>query len=148
MLVESSNDAAFAVTQPIGERAFAGLMNIYAKEIGLKNTRFFNSTGLEPNGERNTSTALDLLEISRYILQKHPEIFEITGDRRFVSQNTNKLLAEYPEIIGGKTGWMPSAGGCLLVVTKDPKEKNYYVSIVLGAKDRFAETRKILDILE
>jgi len=148
MLIESSNDAAYAITQPIGEPAFAALMNIYANQIGLEKTYFFNSTGLEFNGNQNTSTALDLVKISKYILQKHPEIFEITADRKFTTQNTNKLLAEYPEIIGGKTGWTPSASGCLLVVTKSPKEKKYYVSVILGAQDRFAQMRKILNTLK
>lgn len=147
MLIESSNDAAFAVTQPMGERAFSELMNIYAKEIGLNNTRFFNSTGLEPNESKNTSTAFDLVKIAKHILQNYPQIFGITANRKFSAQNTNKLLEDYPQIIGGKTGWTPSANGCLLLVTQNSKEKDYYISIILGADDRFAEMRKILDVL-
>jgi len=146
MLIESSNDAAYAITQPIGQEAFVYLMNAKAKEIGLNNTYFINSTGLDPDDPlkaRNISTAYDLFKLTEYILQKYPQIFEITTN---ISQNTNELLEEYPEIMGGKTGWTPLAGGCLIVVTQKP-QGDRYISIVLGAKDRFAEMRKILDVL-
>jgi D-alanyl-D-alanine carboxypeptidase len=145
MLVESSNDAAYAVTQPIGQEAFVDLMNAKAKEIGLTSTHFMNSTGLDPDdplGARNISTADDLAKLTEYILQNFPQIFIITTD---TSNNTDELLADYPEIIGGKTGWTPLAGGCLMVVTQNDKQ---YISIVLGSDDRFGDMSKILDVLK
>lgn len=145
MLIESNNDAAYAITQPIGQEAFVDLMNAKAKDIGLINTHFVNSTGLDPDdplGARNVSTAYDLAKLTNYILKNYSEIFNITTT---ISSNTNKLLEDYPEIIGGKTGWTPLAGGCLIIVTE--KDQKSYISIILGAKDRFAEMSKILDVL-
>jgi len=146
MLVESSNDAAYAVSQPIGQQAFVDIMNAKAKQLGLNNTFFINSTGLDPDDPlraRNISTASNLVKLTEYILENYAEIFEITST---ISNNTNKLLEDYPEIVGGKTGWTPLAGGCLIVITQKP-QGGRYISIVLGSKDRFGEMRKILNVL-
>ena len=141
MLIESDNDAAFALTEPMGEKAFVGLMNIYSKEIGLKDTVFSNPTGLE----QNNSTVRDLARLTEYILEKHPEIFEITTYN--VDQNTNELLGEIPEIIGGKTGWTPEAKGCLLLVLDNPRG-GYFINVVLGSEDRFGDMRKIINAIK
>ncbi len=163
MLIESSNDAAFALTELIGKKGFVGLMNIYAKELELKNTYFVNPTGLDLDDSRNSpnySTAEDLVKLTKYILRNYPQIFEITINQsyeilmpnglthHFIPENTNKLLGEVPDIIGGKTGWSFSAGGCLLLVVDNPNKNGYFVNIILGAKDRFNEMRKLMDALE
>ncbi len=162
-LIESSNDAAFALTEPIGKQGFVELMNVYAKEIGLENTYFVNPTGLEPDNldeEKNASTVRDIVKLTKYILKKYPKIFKITTKQsyevlkpdgtlhHFIPKSTNELLGEIPEIIGGKTGWSPEASGCLLLVLDNPEEEeSYFISIVLGTKDRFAETRKLINAL-
>ncbi len=167
MLIESSNDAAFALTELISKKGFVGLMNIYAKELELKNTYFVNPTGLDPDDSRNSpnySTAEDLIKLTKYILRNYPQIFEITINQsyevlmpnglthHFIPENTNKLLGESAnwrtKIIGGKTGWSFSAGGCLLLVVDDPKNNSYFVNVILGAKDRFNEMRKLINALE
>ena len=163
-LIESSNDAAFALTEPIGKQGFVELMNLYSKKIELENTYFVNPTGLEPDRPeelKNFSTAKDIVRLTKYILENYPQIFEITTNQsyevlsldntlhHFIPQNTNELLREIPEIIGGKTGWGIEAGGCLLLVLDNPEEEgSYFVSIVLGAKDRFAETHKFINALK
>ena len=162
-LIESSNDAAFALTEPIGKQGFVELMNLYSKKIELENTYFVNPTGLEPDKPeepKNVSTVRDIVKLTKYILINYPQIFEITTNQsyqvlnldntfhHFIPQNTNELLREIPEIIGGKTGWGIEAGGCLLLVLDNPEEEgSYFISIVLGAKDRFAETRKLINAL-
>lgn len=159
MLLESSNDAAFALTIPIGEKNFVDLMNLYAEKIRLNNTFFVNPTGLEPNDPKdlkNYSTAQDLSKLAGYILRNYPRIFEFTNNQsrkiinedgsihHIILENTNKLLTEVPEIIGGKTGWTSGAGGCLLVVLKDPNSSDYYINVILGSEDRFAEMLKLI----
>ncbi len=148
MLIRSNNDAAYALAELIGFDAFVDLMNIYANKIGMEDTYYVNPTGLEPDnpeGIKNYSTAKDIVKLAKYILDNHPEIFEITSDREFVSDNTNKLLARYDNIVGGKTGWSPAASGCLMIVLKE--DDNYYINVVLGANDRFLEMSKIINIL-
>jgi len=145
MLIESNNDAGHALTELIGFEAFVDLMNLTAQKIGLENTYYVNPTGLEPDDPeavKNYSTAEDLVKLTKYILEKRPEIFEITTNP---DGNTNKLLAKYPGIIGGKTGYSPAAGECLLVVLKNGTK--LYINVILGTQNRFAEMSKIIDII-
>jgi serine-type D-Ala-D-Ala carboxypeptidase (penicillin-binding protein 5/6) len=157
MLIESSNDSAYALAEYIGEKPFVDLMNLYAKKFNLKNTLFINSTGLDVDSFTNTSTAEDLVKLSKIILNDYPQIFNITKKQsyaflkpdgtfhHFIAESTNELLPEYPEIIGGKTGQTELANGCLLEVVKKPDGSGYYINVVLGANDRFSEMRKIMD---
>ena len=157
--MESSNDAAYALTEPIGEEGFVDLMNLYAKDLGLKSTSFVNPTGLDPDDPlkpTNLSTAEDLVDLTKYILENYPQIFKITNmisynvltpektSHHFIEKNTNRLLTEFFQIVGGKTGWTPKAQGCLLIVLKNPKSEGYFINVVLGSKDRFADMRKII----
>lgn len=166
MLIESNNDAAFALTEPIGKEGFVDLMNLYVKDLGLENTQFVNPTGLESNTleePNNISTARDLVKLARYIIDNYPQIFEITTYQsyeflkpdgslhHFIPQNINELLYESADwrtkIIGGKTGWEILAGGCLILIVENPREEVYFINVVLGSNDRFGEMRKIIDIL-
>jgi len=157
MLIESSNDAAYAIGEVIGQEGFVELMNIYAQDIGLEHTSFINLSGLESDDfQMNLSTSRDIVKLAEYILKEYPEIFEITtitsyevlnsdnSLHHFIPQNTNQLLGEFPEIIGGKTGWSPNAGGCLLLILED--SDNYAINVVLGAYDRFEEMRKLIEL--
>jgi len=146
MLIESSNDAALALTEPIGEEGFVDLMNLYAKDIGLKDTLFVDSTGLDPG---NISSVRDLVILARYIIDNYPQIFEITIHQQYgTTTNTNKLLAEVPGIIGGKTGWTIEAGGCLLLVLENPNGSGYFINIILGSDDRFGEMRQLINAIK
>ena len=163
MLIESSNDSAWAIAEGrlsgedfIGVKGFVDLMNKEVESLGLQNTRFINPTGLD--GYENYSTSEDLVKITKYILEKYPHIFEITREEsyevsnpdgsahHFISENTNELLQEMPEIIGGKTGFTDEAGGCLLLIL-ETKEGNYWINIVLGTKSpesRFKEIKRLI----
>ncbi len=160
MLIESSNDAAFALAESISKDAFVDLMNYYAKDLGMADTKFFNPTGLdeiEPGKEINFSTARDLSLLAEYILKNYPQIFEITAKknyeifnpdgtlRYFIPQNTNELLGEIPGIIGGKTGFSVLASGCLLLVVDGKEEGSYVINIVLGSNDRFGDMKKLVE---
>lgn len=163
MLVESSNDSAFALAEalliPESEsfiKEFVGLMNIEAKKLGMKNTFFENPTGLDPDDPEhpvNYSTAKDLTRLATAILANHPEIFEISKNlsasifNGYTSVNKNILLIGDESILGGKTGWTPMAGGCILLLQKD-LTGNFSVNIILGAESvesRFEEMKKLLD---
>jgi len=165
MLIESSNDAAWAIAEGIKEATatstnkeyFVELMNQKAREIGLSNTFFNNPTGL--NGTENYSTSYDLFKLAYYILNNHPEIYEITRHRswkvlypdgtlhHFISENTNQLLEEIPQIIGGKTGYTEEAGGCMVLVLKEDNN-SYLINVVLGTDSpisRFEEMKKLVE---
>jgi D-alanyl-D-alanine carboxypeptidase len=165
LLMESSNDAAYALTNDYNEMAeekFIELMNSKVEDLGLENTYFVNSTGLDPeqpDHSINYSTTEDLVKLTEYLLKK-PLIWEILATPKFDLYgpeliNTNELLGgEFfswqAKIVGGKTGYTDTAGGCMLLVLKAPKNSGYLVNIILGtsgANGRFAEMRKLINWL-
>lgn len=149
MLVESSNKAAFALSEKMGHEKFINLMNKKAKDIGLQNTRFSDPAGLS---QENISTIDDLTFFAKYILRSYPMIAEISTIKKYELhdfgeiENTNQLLLEVPEIILSKTGFTNEAGGCLLIILNNKKDKNYIINIILGADDRFLEMKKLINI--
>lgn len=162
MLIESSNDAAFALTQPVKKvEAFVDLMNLKAKEMGLEDTYFFNPTGLDPEEDpsvkkSNYSTARDLAKLTKYLLENHPLILGILNQKEYQLylknglfhhnlQNTNELLGETPGIIGGKTGFTEKAGGCLVLISRAKKEGNYLINVILNSAKKFEDMRKLID---
>lgn len=164
LLMESSNDAANAFAEVVGEEGFVDLMNLEAGKIlgPSSDTGFFNPTGLDPRTIKekiNYSTAEDLAKISAYLLEKQPMIFEITKNQYFnlydTNQvfhhkviSTNELLGKFPEIIGGKTGTTNEAGGCLLLISKSPDGKGALINVLLGSQDRFGEMEKLMNWAE
>ena len=153
LLMESSNDAAQALAEVIGEKTFVELMNSEAKNLNLESTHFANPTGLDH--PKNYSTTEDLVKLANY-LSKKPLIWEILSTPEFDLYspegiyhhrllNKNELLGEIPGIVGGKTGWTPQAGDCLLLVLKSPKNQGYLINVILGSKDKFEEMRKLVE---
>jgi len=162
MLIESSNDAAYALatpdfeTQRMSEKDFANLMNLYAYYyVGLnpETTHFINSTGLDsedPLEDINYSSAKDLVKLVQYLLKNKPEIINILSqkenkDFHYTLENTNELLGKVDGIIGGKTGYTDEAGGCLVIILKGPSKNNYFINIILGSNDRFGEMEQLID---
>ena len=161
LLMESSNDAAYALANDYNEmteESFVSLMNLEAESLGLENTHFVNPTGLDSNPPTalNYSTAEDLVNFTKYLLKK-PLIWEILSTPKFDLYgpeliNTNELLGyNLPttqiNIIGGKTGWTPEAGGCFLLVMEVPRSSGYIINVILGSGDRFEEMKKLVDWL-
>ena len=119
MMLRSGNDAATMIAIHVSGsmEKFTEKMNEYAKKIGINNTLFYNSHGLEnKNGLGNTSTAYDMAVLTTYAMQndKFRKIFSTKNyncksDRKNYSwQNKNKLL-KYDYVTGGKTGYTKKA---------------------------------------
>lgn len=159
MLVYSSNDAAFALSEIIGTDAFVERMNKKARNLGMDYTYFLNPTGLDPKNkshpapnELNYSTGQDLLKLTDYILKNQPTVFELTkGGYNVPIENglSNLKLNEGQEVIGAKTGFTKNAKGNILFIFQDAK-KNIFVNIILGAESeesRIQEMQKIISWL-
>jgi len=166
LLIESSNDAAFALAndyEGMNQDKFVELMNLASQKMNLENTRFFNSTGLEPEEDKfttqfNYSTANDLVKLTKELLKK-PLIWKILSTPIYnlygpELKNTNELLFNessdrQTEIIGGKTGYTEKAGGCLLLVLEDRKGSKF-INVILGAQSveaRITEMQKLINWL-
>jgi serine-type D-Ala-D-Ala carboxypeptidase (penicillin-binding protein 5/6) len=150
MLVYSSNDAAFSLSEVIGTENFVDKMNQKAEELGLLNTYFVNPTGLDSE-DLNYSTVKDLVKLAQYILENQPSIFELSSQ----SQNDNSIenglsnLNLHPgqKLIGGKTGFTKNAGGCILFVFQN-ENGNIFINVILGTEKeggRIEEMQKLID---
>lgn len=157
-LMESSNDAAFALATPLGIQTFVALMNEEAERLNLRHTSFVNPTGLDGSEKVNLSTAKDLVKFTRYLLENYPQIFDILsqnelplfgpdGTFHHTMRNTNELLGYYDwpaRTLGGKTGTSPQANQTLLFVVESPDRKGYIINVILGSENRFQEMRQLL----
>jgi len=150
MMVVSSNDAAVALAEDSGKENFAGMMNQKAKELGMNDTYYEESTGLS---FLNQSTADDLTKLAAYIYNNHPQILEISRQKEAVikelkSQKSRKLLninrfAGSSDFIGGKTGYIDESGRNLVAFFN--KDNKIILTVVLGAENAFDETKKMIN---
>ncbi len=152
LLIESGNDAAAALAEfnAGDEKTFIDKMNEEAKNLGLENTHYANTTGLD--NANAYSTAHDLLVLSSHLLEDNGirEIvknssYEVTGENGEVHKlnNTNILLGQLG-IAGLKTGTTVNAGECLVALAKNP-EGHEILTVVLGSSDRFIDTKILVD---
>ena len=116
IIVASGNDACIALAEGIAgtEEEFAILMNTKAREIGMENTNFANSSGI--NDPDNYSTVKDILIMSHYLIKNHPEYYKWFSEKEFtwnrtggdpITQgNRNPLLYRNIGADGIKTGYL------------------------------------------
>ena len=116
IIVASGNDACVALAEGIAgtEEEFAILMTVKAKELGMENTNFANSSGI--NDPDNYSTVRDILIMSNYLIKEHPEFYEWfalkeftwdrTGGDPITQGNRNPLLYKNLGADGIKTGYL------------------------------------------
>lgn len=169
-LVTSSNDGMRAVALSLGalERSnltegeilnsFVNKMNARAGELGLKNTYFWNETGLDESEFKGGAygTAKDMARLMEYMIIYESEILEATREDRisvssldqFIHEgkNTNTLASSIPGLIGSKTGFTNTAGGNL-VLAFDPELGRPIVVSILGSTEqgRFADAKVLID---
>ena len=139
LMLRSGNDAAIVIATFIGgsEEKFVEMMNKKAASIGMTNTVFNNSHGLD-EATQNKSTAYDMALLSSYA--SHNSIYmEIVGTKKwtvksdkksYIWYNRNKLLSQYEFATGGKTGYTPSAGRTL--VTNASKDNLNLTAVTLN----------------
>lgn len=137
--VASANDGCVAMSEHIAgsESAFVDMMNKRAKELGMNDTVFLNTNGLDEDGQY--SSARDVAIMSRELI-KHEKIFEYTKiwtdslrDGKFELANTNRLIRFYNGATGLKTGSTGKAGCCLSATAE--RDGMSLIAVVLGAKD-------------
>lgn len=116
IIVASGNDACVALAEGIAgtEEEFAIMMTAKAKEIGMENTNFSNSSGI--NDPNNYSTVRDVLKMSNYLIKEYPKYYEYFSEKEFtwdrtggdpITQgNRNPLLYKSLGADGIKTGYL------------------------------------------
>jgi serine-type D-Ala-D-Ala carboxypeptidase (penicillin-binding protein 5/6) len=136
MIVQSGNDATIALAERVAgtEETFAQMMNATAKQLGMMDTHFENSSGLPSTNHYTTAHDMSLLAIA--MIRDFPQYYKYYSVREFEhngikQQNRNGLLGRDPSVDGLKTGHTDSAGYCL--VTSALRDGMRLVSVVLGS---------------
>ncbi|MCL1858602.1 MAG: D-alanyl-D-alanine carboxypeptidase [Oscillospiraceae bacterium] len=152
IVVSSANDATVAVAEYLmgSVDAFVARMNERAKELGMENTVFKNTTGLDEDG--HVISARDIAVMSRELL-KHKKIFDYTTiwmdtlrNGEFGLSNTNRLIRFYQGANGLKTGSTGIAKYCLSASAL--RNDMQLIAVIMSAPssdERFAGAKKMLD---
>jgi D-alanyl-D-alanine carboxypeptidase (penicillin-binding protein 5/6) len=150
--VASANDGCVAMAEYLAgsESAFVDMMNDKARELGMENTHFMNTNGLDEDD--HYSSARDVSIMSRELI-KHKTIFNYTSiwmdtlrGGKFQLANTNKLIRFYDGANGLKTGSTSKALCCLSASAK--RNDMQLIAVVLGAPtsaQRFSSAKALLD---
>ena len=116
IVIASGNDACIAIAEGIAgtEENFVEMMNDKALEIGMTNTTFGNSSGID--GVTNISTVKDIALMSKYLIENYPSYYEMykektytwdrTGGDPITQYNRNTLLNKNLGVDGIKTGYL------------------------------------------
>ncbi len=147
LLIPSDNRAAVTIARGLGRETatYVGWMNEWVASLGLVDTRFANSSGLDHRAAHSTAHDMAIIALEA---MKNPVFADIVrrpevalAARRLDS--TNKLLNVYPGMVGIKTGTEELAGECLISMVDRTQGKA--ITVVLGSTDRFRDTRLLLD---
>ncbi|MCI8388066.1 MAG: D-alanyl-D-alanine carboxypeptidase [Clostridiales bacterium] len=155
VVVASANDAAVALAEKIAgsEEAFVTKMNERAAELGMVNTVFKNTNGLDDTVEGHVTSARDIAIMSRELITKHPKILEFSSiwmdtirDGAFGLTNTNRLIRFYRGANGLKTGSTSKAKFCISAsALRDDMQLIAVIMAVPTRDERNEAAKKLLD---
>ncbi len=155
VVVASANDAAVALAEKVAgsEEAFVKRMNERAAELGMVNTVFLNTNGLDDGIDGHVTSARDIAIMSRELITKHPQILELSSiwmdtirDGAFGLTNTNRLVRFYRGANGLKTGSTSKAKFCISATAERDGMQLIAVVMASPTRDTRNETaKKLLD---
>lgn len=154
VVIASANDCAVALAEHVAgsEESFVAAMNTRAAELGMVNTHFENTNGLDDTAQNHVTSARDIAIMSRELIS-HPKILEYSGiwmdtvrDGAFGLTNTNRLVRFYPGCTGLKTGSTSKAKFCISATAK--RDGLSLICVIMAAESRDvrnATATKLLD---
>jgi serine-type D-Ala-D-Ala carboxypeptidase (penicillin-binding protein 5/6) len=156
MLLNSANDAAVALGKHVAgsQKAFGEMMNEKAKELSLGDSHFCNPSGLDVAG--CYSSAYDLARIAAYSM-KYDTLWKILntpeasvrscdGKYEHLLKNTDMLLGQIPNCLGGKTGFTYNAGKSLMLAAADPETGHHrIIAVILNDNNRWKDMQNLID---
>ena len=155
IIIASGNDACVAIAEGIAgtEENFADIMNEKASEIGMTNTNFANSSGI--NDPDNYSTVRDIAMMSQYLIKNHPDYYEWfketeftwdrTGGDPITQGNRNPLLYKRVGVDGIKTGYLAVEKYSLASSMK--RDQRRLIAVASGFQTKSARSSGSLKIL-
>ena len=154
VIIASANDAAVALAEHIcgSEEAFVDKMNERAEALGMNNTHFENTNGLDDTTQNHVISARDIAIVSRELI-KHKKVLEYSSiwmdsirNGSFGLTNTNRLIRFYNGATGLKTGSTDKAGFCISATAK--RGDMELIAVIMGSEtrdERNSAATKLLD---
>lgn len=159
LLIESSNDASVAVGEHVAGStgSFVKKMNGRAKSLGLKNTQFKNTHGLDASGHYSSpyDLAIMMKNALRYnefrsIIKKEKYTVKNTSKSRSKRiETTNQMLKAYDACIGGKTGTETNSGYCFVGVYNSHGKE--FIAVTLGSNcnsNRWKDSKQLYNYIK
>ena len=155
IIIVSGNDSCIALAEGIAgtEENFVYMMNEKAGEIGMENTNFANSSGI--NHPDNYSTARDIALMSKYLIKNYPNYYKLFEERSFTwdrtggdpitQSNRNRLLYKNIGVDGIKTGYLAVEKYSL--ASSMQKETRRLISVISGLDTKQKRTSTSLKLL-
>ena len=149
--VQSGNDACIVIAEGIAgnEETFAELMNERAREIGLTQSYFLNSTGLPEEGQ--VVTARDMAILAKHLIETYPDYYYLFSVPEFTwnkitQSNRNPLLGHTKGTDGMKTGYTKDSGYAVVAsVLRGDQRLILVMSGMKSKRERREESRKIVN---
>lgn len=149
--IKSANDVSIVVAEHLkgSEEKFAKLMTARAKQLGMRDTVFVNSSGL-PDIIHNKSTARDLAKLALAIKRDFPKYYPVLSSNSFVYRGKvvkghNRVNENYPWANWGKTGFVNASGYNL--ITEATKDGKSLIAVVTGGKTWKSRDEKMIKLL-
>jgi len=155
VIIASANDCAYALAEFISgsEDAFVARMNERAAELGMTNTVFENTNGLDDATVNHMTTARDISLMSAELIVKHPTVLTYSSiwmdsirDGAFGLTNTNRLIRFYSGANGLKTGSTSKAKFCISATAK--RDDMQLIAVIMASPTRDMRNeaaKKLLD---
>ena len=151
VIIQSGNDACIALAEGLGgsEAGFAEMMTERARDLGMDNSTFMNSTGW-PDADHKT-TARDLAYLTKHLIKHHPSSYGMFAERSFTwngitQQNRNPLLYANMGADGLKTGHTQESGyGLVASAEQNGRRLILVVNGLQSKKERASEARKLMN---
>ena len=151
LVVRSANDVAVVVAEALGgsETAFAQLMTVRARRMGMESTHFRNASGLPDDAQ--VTTARDMATLAVALMRDFPEYYGEFSRTEFVfrgkrQRGHNRLLSHYPGADGLKTGFIRASG--FNVATSAVRDDRRLIAVVMGGFTSRSRDKHMADLLD
>ena len=154
VVIASANDCAVALAEFLygSESAFVAQMNTRAKELGMENTNFENTNGLDETVTNHVTSAKDIAIMSRALIA-HPLILQYSSiwmdsirNGEFGLTNTNRLVRFYSGANGLKTGSTAKAKFCISATAK--RDEMQLIAVIMAAPTRDVRNNAAKQLLD
>ncbi len=154
VVISSANDAALMLAEAVAgsEESFVDRMNQRAQELGMKNTNFENTNGLDDTVTNHVTSARDIAIMSSELI-RHPKILEYSGiwmdtirNGAFGLTNTNRLVRFYRGATGLKTGSTSKAKFCMSATAK--RDGMHLICVIMAADTRDIRNNAAMTLLD